>query len=208
MRPLDRASYTRYLARTQFSFLAGLYTGLQVYSVDPATLGPAVAQACFFLLIYKAFVFVVVKDVQSKLRWRLHSFFEIQSSLTQIVGLLSALGGRLGFLLEILLVWPLFYPVRAVLLGARSLPWMIRPFCLRSIIQDGLPLHLRVKIAILSSSTLLPLGGLAIPLCLYIRDRHWTEALAVWAQSAPNEGLVHNGPSKPPLAHLQLERPS
>lgn len=204
LRLFDRQPYPIYLLRTQFALMAGVYFGAAYRQGDALEIGRILAPLCGLLTVVQG-MGIMLKPRKMKARWESSPS---RNSLPIYAGfLVLAVWGALGESIKPLLVlWLISYPVRVALLGRRFLPWLLRPFSWRSMADRALPGRLRTRLAILTLSATLPLGGLAIPLCIYIRDRHWTEALAVWAQSNSNDVLIRNNPPKSPLANLQFER--
>ncbi len=61
-----------------------------------------------------------------------------------------------------------------VLLGAGLLPALLHPFSLGQLRRGELPPDIRRAVVFLAVTALLPLGGLAIPAWLWLKDRRWT----------------------------------
>jgi len=70
----------------------------------------------------------------------------------------------------------LFVPYLGLLAPIGSfvlLDWFLRPIRPRDLVGSALPLRLRRRFRLLAATELMPLGGLAVPLWIYLRPRWW-----------------------------------
>gem|GEM_PF-6468946 len=204
LRLFDRQPYPTYILRTQLSLMAGIFFGAAYHQGDPLEIGKLLALFCGLLIVVQA-MGIMLKPRETKARWEStgpRGFLPIYGTLLALA-VLGALGVSIK---PFLVLWLISYPMRVLLMGRWLLPWLLRPFSWKSIFNSAFPYRLRTRLVVLALAATLPFGGLAIPLCLYIRDRWWAEALAVWAQSNSNDGPIRDLHLKPSLANLQLER--
>jgi hypothetical protein len=64
-------------------------------------------------------------------------------------------------------------PILSVLVSLPSLGWLLRPFRLEQVFSKHLPRRVRFAIAFLAVTAVLPHGGLAIPIWIYVRHQLW-----------------------------------
>ncbi len=58
-------------------------------------------------------------------------------------------------------------------------PWLLRPYRWRDLFDPRFPSQLR---ALLASLAVMPLGGLAVPLWIFLRHRWWPRAEVAWRE--------------------------
>jgi hypothetical protein len=185
LRVLDRHPYAVYLLKTQLALAAGLLCGREIGRSDPRQIGHLVLYLCILLSIQKG-LGLIVRPLLPRARWQRQARGEILIVLLLwTVAILAGLGGQLDGLLEILALWLLSWPLR-LLCGHWYLPWLLKPYSWRDALDPAFPRHLRRSLAVLTLSAVFPLGGLAVPACIYIRDRRWPEAEALWLQRLPH----------------------
>jgi hypothetical protein len=113
----------------------------------------------------------------------------------------------IGFTLSIVAVGTLLFLSRNLVIGWRpwltalvilsdlSLgiflgPWLLRPFAWRHVLDPALPLRVRLALAFLAGTALLPLGGLVIPVWIFLRHRCWPKWEPFrWALPAPPDTI-------------------
>jgi hypothetical protein len=175
LRVLDRHPYPRYLIFVPLALAAGLFLGLSVQQGHSGEGGLLLAYLCAGLGTLRATSFVFRHGVPATPLRRRPRDMAHEIWLLIALPLILGLGGRLGWLPGLFAVWMAFVPVRAWLLGRALLPWLLRPFAPRDLVARDLPVSVRWQIGILSACALLPFGGLAIPLCIWVEHRKWQE---------------------------------
>jgi hypothetical protein len=81
---------------------------------------------------------------------------------------------QMGFARELSVAWLAASPVVGVLLTRTLLPWFVRPFKVRQMLSSELSQAQRLSLAMMTATTILPLGGLAIPFWILARRRLWS----------------------------------
>jgi hypothetical protein len=179
LRVLDRQPYARYLASTQLALGAGLLSGLWVHQGRAKEIGLLMMQVCGLLASLVGLFMMHRTLLQETPLTRRRRDIVLDVGFLFALMPIFGLGGPLGLLPKIFLVWAVLSPVRAWLLGRTLLPWLLRPFAWRDLSARDLPAALRWRLRALAAAALLPGGGLAIPLCIWIRHRRWPEAAAL-----------------------------
>jgi len=172
LRVLDRFPYAPYLTKTQLAFLAGLFCGFESGLGQAESIGRLVLLLCVLLSMHKGMT-LMLKNVLPRMRWwraRLRDEILVVLLLWGLA-ILGGLGGPLGWFPSLLAGWLLAEPLRLVLIGLFLLPWLLRPLTWRDLRNPRLPRRHRLALALLALSPVLPLGGLLIPACIYIRHR-------------------------------------
>lgn len=176
LRRLDRRPYAPYLAKTQLALLAGLYLGLELQRGNAREVGLLAMYSCALLAALKGFT-LALRPIAASPR-------TLQDEAPTLAFLfilmpVAGLGGAWGFLPALLVTWVLATPLTGLLLGSRFLPWLLRPFAWSDPFRRDLSRRVRLDLAALTLAALAPFGGLAIPLCIWIRHRRWPEAQAL-----------------------------
>ena len=174
LRFFDRHPYPSFLLRTQLAFGLGLGLGHELANgwSKPGVLGGVL----YLLLILLGFrLFLIAGAAWTRLAWRRP--LDFLSLLLPIV----ALGAGLAYVarqpdpvaaLARLPGWWLAASLfLGLLLSLTLLPWLLRPDRLEQIFSRGTPPRLRARLAAFALPTLLPLGGIAVPLWIYLRQR-------------------------------------
>jgi hypothetical protein len=176
LRRLDRLPYAPYVAKTQLALLAGLYLGLELQRGSTWEIGILAMYSCALLASLKAFTLVLraVSPSPRTLRDEVSTL-----ALLFVLMPVTGLGGALGLLPSLLAAWVLTTPLTGLLLASRLLPWLLRPFAWSDVFRRDLPGRLRLELAVLVLATLAPFGGMAIPACIWIRQRKLPEAQAL-----------------------------
>lgn len=172
LRVLDRRPYAPYLTKTQFAFLAGLYCGFESGEGQAASIGQLVLSLCVLLSMHKGMT-LILKNVLPRMRWSRARLRDEVLVVLLLWGLaiVGGLGGPLGWFPFLLAGWLLAEPLRAVLIGLFLLPCLLRPLTWQDLRNPRLRRRQRLALALLALSPVLPLGGILIPACIYIRDR-------------------------------------
>jgi hypothetical protein len=203
---LDRQPYALYAAKAPFALAAGLFFGREICQADPSQVGILLMYFISVLILLKGYS-LIVTGLKPKARWRgPWPWNETVSFLALfLLMIVCGLGGPLELLPKGLALWLLTWPFRVLLLGRWLLPSLLRPFAKSDALAVSLPLWLRLDIAILLLSATLPFGALAIPWCVYIRDRHWPEARALWTKAFRDQPRNLEAPDRS-LANYHFER--
>lgn len=174
---LEHHPYAQYLVITQLSLMMGLEVGQSLFHRDTDTLARTF-QTVGFLGCSAAFVVFL-------LRIFLPGGERIKKPNSGILGVLGflAIGGLGqgavvdGMYAQGLMSWVQIFtiasPLLHVLFGRLFLSWLLRPFAARHLFVETLPVNIRRALRFLIVSLVLPLGGLAIPLWIYLRHRKW-----------------------------------
>lgn len=180
LRILDRHPCASYLARTQLYAAAGLWLGSAIRQGLETEAGLLLMLSIPLLILIEAFsslreTFFPRPPVRNTFREEIHKLGSLY-----LLMLVFGLGGPLGLLPRLFLIWMVLLPLRALWMARTLLPWLLRPFEIRDLFaRRGLPPHLRLGLGVLATSALLPLGGWLVPLCIGVRHRLWAEAEAV-----------------------------
>jgi len=203
---LDRHPYAVYAAKVPFALAVGLFCGREIHRSDPPKAGIVLMYLFLLLILLKGYS-LIVTGLKPKVRWRgpWPGNEAINFSVLFFLMILCGLGGPLELLQEGLALWFLTWPLWVLLLGRWFIPLLLRPFPARGALDPALPPRLRADLAILALTAILPFGALAIPWCIYIRDRHRLAALALWAKVSAGPPPSRERPDRS-LVNLQLER--
>jgi hypothetical protein len=79
-----------------------------------------------------------------------------------------------------------------LLFGWLSLPALLHPFTVHDLLASDLPARVRARLAFLSTTAVLPLGGIAVPLWMILRrplpefyERYRLKARRSWSRAEP-----------------------
>lgn len=189
LRLLDRHPYARYLAKTQFLLLWGWVAGMILRAQGAKEVAALLVLVTMLLVLLKGFS-LILRPALPRVRTR-------QGRLDLLIGIafllfvltLGAFAPTIDLLTPTLAVWAVLYPVRAFLLGRILVPWLLRPFTWKDLFASRVPIRLRALLAGLAVPAVLPLGGLAVPLQIFVRHRLWPRAEAFWWERE-HHGLV------------------
>ncbi len=180
------------VAKSQLAALAGLWLGLLIYQGQRRPVALMVMYGSALLITLRGLALVLAPALPYRQRPRLDDLrctlillfsFEIAGGIELAVDVLSPL----------LAIWVLGTPVVALFTARTLLPWLLRPFTWRQAFSSELPARLRLRLALLGLGTVLPLGGLATPLCIVLRRRLSSDArmLAATPSSATGARACH-----------------
>ena len=186
LRVLDRHPYALYLVKTQLCLLWGWLMGL--------VLGTSSPEDAARLLIATGMLLVVLRAISLVLRPALPPVRSHQQRADALPGVvllfvlvtLGAFGLGIDLLGPTLGIWVLLYPVRALLLGRYLVPWLLRPFEWKDVFASDLSGRLRALLAILAVPAVVPCGGLALPVWIFVRHRWWPWADGLWRERKRN----------------------
>lgn len=179
---VDGRLLTTYWTLPYLLSATGLLFGFGLHRQDPALLGGilfwigATGVAAHFGPLMLGFVVNLPEDGEGRQMWLL--FFVLLAFLA--MGFVRpktpepsvpALPPELHMELSGLFVpyLALLEPIGSFLL----LGWFLRPIRPRDLMGSALPLRLRRRFRFLAATELMPLGGLAVPLWIYLRPRWW-----------------------------------
>lgn len=184
---LDRHPYAQYLAASQLSLATGLWLGPPLFDGDRAEIAAilSVIGTLGLLAAFSVFVLGIWLPGGERSEKPYHGLLALLGFLAiAMAGQTlrqdpSYAQGVMTFLMA--LTWS--SPLWGLVLYRRLLPWLLRPFRPEQGLSRELPVRRRWAVLLLTFSVALPLGGVMIPLWIYVRHRR----LPRWAReiSAP-----------------------
>ncbi len=180
---LDQHPYGRYLLLTQVAFLAGMMVGWLLVEESGDLFGWLLVEESRNLLGFLSLVAALCGMVSmlfllpigaSSRRWEMHLSFLWPSLFLALTGMGAAMlldEGVNEVFMQLLRVCVWLTPLWAVLLGVTRAGWLLRPYGWRQLLSDQLPRRVRTSLVFLLLTAALPLGGLAIPLWIYVHHR-------------------------------------
>ena len=188
LEPLDHHPYARYLARTQLCFLAFSLFGVALqrgYTRESISLLGLAAGLYWALHCFGMLTPYLLPSTRARAEMRDLGFW-IGSFLLAYAALLClAVFATLRVAWIPLCLWLILSPFVGAALARRYLPWLLRPFERADFLSPRLPFQLRTVLALLWLTAILPLGGLAIPLWIFARQRILPRAAALaWNRSS------------------------
>lgn len=172
LRFLDRHPYASYLARSQIAFAIGIDTGR---CLATGTRPPGYLKVVLFLsLIILGFRIIAAGLAgRTPLGWRRFADFALMPLPVVALGAIRAYVVRqespTAALDRSALIWMVFSLLLGVALARTLLPWLTRPDPPEGLVARGTPARLRLRLAALVLPTVLPLGGVAVPLWIHLR---------------------------------------
>jgi hypothetical protein len=176
LRQLDRQPYASYLAGGQLAIFAGYWLGTGVEAGHGREAGRLLMLLCNLAITTAALAFIlepaIRRAVSGGRRMR-----DLVPPVALLFGgmVLFGAGGPLGLLPFVLGAWTALAPLRTWFLQRTFLPWLLRPFAWRDVTSPDLPAGMRLRLLALATAVL-PFGGLAVPLAIWLRHRRWPEA--------------------------------
>jgi hypothetical protein len=162
---LDGHPYATYLAATQLVFFWGIVMGQGFYSNDSSL----ISASLFFLGVGGCLIHILSTARASSLE----SSDKVENSTVFWVilffGLVVLAFRRIDYRPLDELWW--VGPALGALLGAGLLEWLIHPFSPRQILSETGTR--RRQLLFMALTAILPLGGLAIPVWIWLRHRRW-----------------------------------
>jgi hypothetical protein len=184
LRVVDEHPYASALAKLQLALLAGLWLGAEIHAGNHREAGMGLMYLSALLITLKGLM-LVLRPARRRRRASQHRPSEELTAIV-ILFVLEFLGGAnlyRDLFSPLLVLWVAGAPLWALAVGHSFLPWLLRPFSWREVFSPTLPASLRAALVALCLATLLPFGGLAVPLCIAIRHRRWPSAQAfAWQQ--------------------------
>ncbi len=190
---VDRDHLASFLAGTQLTFVAGLTFGYGLYHGEARTVYGALA----WVGVIGTLIHIGPLLLQIVVRLPDQSPQQIQRRIFGGIGF--ALIGILGGLplkseepfppesLEPLnhLLW--LAPLAGIVLGVGGLSWLLHPFPPGLAFCRRTDRGLRRPLAFVAWTAILPLGGLAIPIWIYLRERYWPRLEREWFRDESND---------------------
>ncbi len=172
---LDRHPYAQYAAITQFSWLAGLEVGRDLFEQEAEALARTLQAVGILgcLATFVAFVLRILLPGGERIRQPFHGLLGLVGFLA--VGMAGQSGASDEAYAQGLMSWvtalALTVPLWHVLIGRFFLDWLLRPHEASDLRRGKLANGVRRTLQFLTATLVLPLGGLAIPLWIYVRHR-------------------------------------
>jgi hypothetical protein len=173
MDPLSRNAYGRYLFLTQTAFLAGTQGAFLVMGDQIPEFGVLLGMSSVLCtLILAVSLILSMGQLQDRPGLAIWAFLFLS------IGVLGAFIGLKGqddsrpivhTLKTLAILSPLWGFGLFLALGG----WLLRPFSWRHASDQRLPLRFRVALTVMIATSVLPLGGLALPFWIYARHRIW-----------------------------------
>ncbi len=181
-----------WLALGLISVAVGLYLGVCLERGAPHWAGGVLALAMLFYIVGCLATFHPLRQSpfsnSEMLLWALLFLALLAAGLSMALD--ETLARELAF---VLILAASLVPIWHVAFAAGLGGWILQPFSFRELWQDRWPLPLRRRLRLLAATLALPLGGLAVPYWIYLRQKSWPGYRRLWCLASP----WRNGVSRP-----------
>ncbi len=188
---IDHDLHVDFAAGTQLAFCAGLLFGLGLYQREPALVfGTAILVGLAGAVIHIGPVLLAIflpvpeespQQGRARTLWTLAFVSIAMTAVAVPKGAESPSAATFAPFVSLLWIGPLF----GTIIGAGSLEWLLHPFRPKLAFSRQTPPRLRRPLAAIAWPAILPLGGLAIPIWIYLREQLWRELEEGWLQQQP-----------------------